>query len=249
MNDVDRWIYFEGPEPDSLRPLLDAMREVETPRPRPEDKARALADFFETLDATLGRVPAASAEQARGSAPAGVPTPPDAAGAADDLGALAEGEAPLGFEAWAELSFRLIGAPAEETLEALAARGVTLEDWTRLDDDYLRLLSADLRAGRTERPALYAIKCNEEMARRTKASERPEQDAPAPMPTVGRAPEALTGTAEAVDLPAAVWGAMPTQSSPWTKSKDEHDEGWTTDAQAEAGSDRETAWGGVWCQR
>ena len=69
MNEVDRWIYFDGPEPESMRPLLDALREVETPRPTPEDKARVMADFFENLDARLGRVPAASAEQARGSAP------------------------------------------------------------------------------------------------------------------------------------------------------------------------------------
>ena len=132
-----------------------------------------MAEFFENLDARLGRMPPGGAEQARGSAPAGVPLPPrDAAGAAEELRDVAEGEALVGFEAWAALSLRLLGAPAEETLAALAARGVTLEEWTRLDDAYLRVLSADMLAGRTERQALYAITCDEEMARRRKASER-----------------------------------------------------------------------------
>jgi hypothetical protein len=53
MNDVDRWIYFDGPEPERVRPLLDALREVAAPRPTPEDKARRLAAILEKLDASL----------------------------------------------------------------------------------------------------------------------------------------------------------------------------------------------------
>ena len=28
MNDIDGWIYFDGPEPEHLRPLLDALRDL-----------------------------------------------------------------------------------------------------------------------------------------------------------------------------------------------------------------------------
>src|SRR5262249_43460053 len=64
-----------------------------------------------------------------------------------------------------------------------------------------RILSSDLLAGRQERPALYAARCNREMARR-------EGGAPAHMPPVVRPPEALRGTAEAGGLPAAIRGAV-----------------------------------------
>ena len=79
MNDVDRWIYFDGPEPESIRPLLDALREVDTSRPTPEDKARVVAAFFEKLDARLerGRMIEERAEEAHGSAPPATPAPSD----------------------------------------------------------------------------------------------------------------------------------------------------------------------------
>ena len=100
-------------------------------------------------------------------------------------------------------------------LDALARR-LTLEAWTRLDDDYLRVLSADLRAGRTERPALYAATWKVDMARRAEASDalaalepgRPDESAPAPRPTPVRAQSALASTGDAIDLPAALREAM-----------------------------------------
>jgi len=208
MNDVDRWIYFDGPEPERLRPLLSALREVEAPRPTPEDKARMMAAFFEKLDARLGRVTEGRAEEARGSAPPAAPTPSGDARSVDEVQALAKGEASLGFEAWAELSLRFIGKSQQEKLQALGARKLTLQQWAAIDDDYLRMLYADLRAGRTDRQAVYAAKCNEEMAHRAKASEAPKEDAPAPLPAVVGAPEALTSTNEQVDMPAAVWAAL-----------------------------------------
>jgi hypothetical protein len=218
VNDVDRWIYFDGPEPESVRPLLDALREVETPRPTREHKARVLADFLETLDARLERVTESRVEVARGRAPAlasaapAAPfTAPVAPRSVDEVHALALGQDPLGFEAWAALSIRFLGARAEEKLEVLGARRLTLEAWTRIDDDYLRMLSADLRAGRTERPALYAATCTEEMARRTRASpapEPPEENALAPRPADVRAQAPFSGTGDAVELPAALWQAM-----------------------------------------
>ena len=51
MDDVDRWIYFDGPEPERIRPLLDALRDL--PPATPEDKERVARRFFEKLDAML----------------------------------------------------------------------------------------------------------------------------------------------------------------------------------------------------
>lgn len=53
---------------------------------------------------------------------------PDGARSADEVQALAKGEAPLGFEAWAELSLGFLGAPLQEKLEALGARKLTREE-------------------------------------------------------------------------------------------------------------------------
>jgi len=220
VNDVERWIYFDGPEPEFVRPLLDALREVETPCPTPEHKERMLADFLATLDARLERVTDGHAEEAHGpasvaglAARAAPLTLPVAVRSVDEVQAIPKGEAPLGFEAWAALSIRFIGARAEEKLEALGARRLTLDAWTRIDDDYLRVLSADLRAGRTERPALYAATCKEDMVRRSEASEASEaepseENAPAPRPAYMRARAPFAGTGDAVDLPAAVREAM-----------------------------------------
>jgi hypothetical protein len=198
VNDVERWIYFDGPVPASVRPLLDALDEGDAPLPTPQEKERVMADFFATLDARLARASDGRAEDEHNR------TPPEAP-AAPPNEERTEGEAPIGFEAWAELSIRWIGASPEEKLAELGARGLTSEAWTRLDDAYLRALSADLIAGRTERPALYASLCGAEMARRAGA---PAPEAPASMPRVVRAPESLRGTAEGLDLPAAVREAM-----------------------------------------
>jgi hypothetical protein len=51
VNDLDRWIYFDGPEPDRVRPFLDALRDL--PPATPQDRERAALRFFETLDAAL----------------------------------------------------------------------------------------------------------------------------------------------------------------------------------------------------
>lgn len=47
MNEVDQWIYFDGPEPEHLRPLLDALREL--PPSTAEDAQRCARFFFEAL--------------------------------------------------------------------------------------------------------------------------------------------------------------------------------------------------------
>jgi hypothetical protein len=53
VNDVDAWIYFDGPEPEHIRPLLDALRDL--PPSTPEDKERRMRRLFEKLDAELAR--------------------------------------------------------------------------------------------------------------------------------------------------------------------------------------------------
>ena len=53
MNDIDGWLYFDGPEPEHLRPLLDALRDL--PPSTPEDKQRMARRLFEKLDAELAR--------------------------------------------------------------------------------------------------------------------------------------------------------------------------------------------------
>jgi hypothetical protein len=53
VNDVDRWIYFDGPEPACVRPLLDALRD--RPPPTPQDRETASRRFFATLDGAVER--------------------------------------------------------------------------------------------------------------------------------------------------------------------------------------------------
>jgi len=162
MNDVDRWIFFDGPEPASVRPLLDALREAASPRPTAEEKARALGSFFEALEGRLAGYAAV--------APPGVAPPPPVVEVKQEKKAEAAevAEERLSFEAWAELSLRLIGAGAEERVAALGARGLTAEEWSRLDERYLRALWEDLPSGREDRAAVYARKWEEEMERRSR---------------------------------------------------------------------------------
>jgi len=73
VNDVEGWIYFDGPEPEPLRALLDDVRDL--PPLTPEDKALMERRLFDAIDATLGY-----AEEPPGSlAPAptsGIPSNP-----------------------------------------------------------------------------------------------------------------------------------------------------------------------------
>jgi hypothetical protein len=52
MNDVDAWIYIDGPEPEHIRPLLDELRDL--PPLTPEEKARIARRLFGEIDAMLG---------------------------------------------------------------------------------------------------------------------------------------------------------------------------------------------------
>jgi hypothetical protein len=79
MNDAERWIYFDGPEPAHIRPLLDALRELPPstlPPPTPEDKERVIRRILERIDARYprGQAPAGGEEAEReGSGTAGAP--------------------------------------------------------------------------------------------------------------------------------------------------------------------------------
>lgn len=78
MNDVERWIYFDGPEPERVRPLLDALRDL--PPATPQDRERAARRFFEALDSTLKRseAPPGEEEGRESNAPGAPPARPDA---------------------------------------------------------------------------------------------------------------------------------------------------------------------------
>jgi hypothetical protein len=69
MNDVEQWIYLDGPEPEIVQPFLDAVRDL--PPATPEDRERRARVFFARLDAMLGgEAPAGGAEPC--SPPAGL---------------------------------------------------------------------------------------------------------------------------------------------------------------------------------
>ena len=79
MNDIDGWIDFDGPEPESIRPLLDALREL--PPSTPEDKQRMARRLSEKLDAEFARKGepsvATAATSARAPGDAREPRPPE----------------------------------------------------------------------------------------------------------------------------------------------------------------------------
>jgi len=51
MDDLDLWIYLDGPEPEHLRPALAALRA--SVRPTPEEREQAARRFFAALEAKL----------------------------------------------------------------------------------------------------------------------------------------------------------------------------------------------------
>jgi hypothetical protein len=206
MSDVEGWIWFEGPAPASVKPLLDALRESASPTP--EDAEGALSAVLTRVDATLAGAASPAAELTadeeasdEGAAPAG-PAEVEPRVSAPSASAMA-------FDAWVDLSVRLLGATDDAKLPALAALGLSRSAWEAIDDAYLRLLSDDLRAGREERPRLYKARCDQEIAARGGvAPPAPALAAPTALPAYAPAPAALRGTAEAVDLPAIVRAQM-----------------------------------------
>ena len=162
-------------------------------RPASRDKARWKLALFHTLDGSRTSGPSAVAAPA--PAPAVVPAhavvPAATAGTPSPA---------MSFEAWAVLSLRRVGRSDEQKLQALRDQSLTLEAWARIDAEHMRTLSDDLRAARTERPALYAAKQKEELARRAGALHPPEPErvlrAARPRARHRRARPASTATAK-----------------------------------------------------
>jgi hypothetical protein len=69
--EVDAWLYFDGPEPAPLQPALDVLRDL--PAATGDDCDRAVRRFVATLEATRSGRPAPPREQA---ASATLSTPP-----------------------------------------------------------------------------------------------------------------------------------------------------------------------------
>jgi hypothetical protein len=86
-------------------------------------------------------------------------------------------EIPLDFEAWAELSARMLGRTLDERFDMLEELGVRSADWMRSDEHYTSALAADLVEGRMERAERYAGKCVAEVERRKRAPQQAEPEA------------------------------------------------------------------------
>jgi len=174
------------------------MDERNHPAPSSAARLDAKRAFFARHDAHLAAAGYAVPAPPPPAPPPPAPPPPVPAPA-------------LSFEAWAELSVGFTAASPGDVTAALAARGLTLEVWQRLDGAYRRALSDDLRAGRQELSALYKTKHEEALARRTGEPAAPAASAgetPPALPTVQLAPEALRGTAGLPDLPPAILASM-----------------------------------------
>jgi hypothetical protein len=76
MDDLDRWIYLDGPEPESLRTVLDALRDL--PPPTPEDEARMARAYLARLAAKPADIRAEppAGEEPHGDAPPPAPPAP-----------------------------------------------------------------------------------------------------------------------------------------------------------------------------
>ena len=85
-------------------------------------------------------------------------------------------EIPLDFEAWAELSARMVGRTLDEQLDMLEELDVASADWTLSDQHYVSALAAEIADGRMERTERYARKCMAELERRKQAPQQAEPD-------------------------------------------------------------------------
>jgi hypothetical protein len=61
MNELDRWVYFDGPEPEQVRALLDALRE-ESPEVTEDEQALAVRRIVAALEPSAAPEAAASEE-------------------------------------------------------------------------------------------------------------------------------------------------------------------------------------------
>lgn len=97
----------------------------------------------------------------------------------------------LTFEAWAELSARLLNLDKEARLDVLFEREVDPAAFARCDAHYVLELGRDMAQGRNDRVDSYAQKCVAEMERRKAAPPEP----------VAEAETSRTGDEEALAAP------------------------------------------------
>ncbi len=85
MDEADRWIYLNGPEPAHVRPLLDVLRRA--PPATAEDDAQFEQEFFARLDAQTA--PSEDEEDEASAATTKPRAAPSVAGPATEVGATA----------------------------------------------------------------------------------------------------------------------------------------------------------------
>lgn len=111
--------------------------------------------------------------------------------------ASAPAEMQLDFDAWADLSARLMGLDLEARLDLLDEAQVDVRDWSRWEEQYVLAIADDIAQGRMDRAQRYALGCAAEMERRSQAKAapppaeepvapkaEPPQNEPAPPPAV-----------------------------------------------------------------
>ena len=102
---------------------------------------------------------------------------------------------PLTFDAWADLSARLLNLGPEQRQEILDEHDVEDDEWTRCDEHYAMTLAGDLGHGRMDRAERYAARCVEEIERRNAQAKAAGGEGGAPptpassKPAAGSTPE------------------------------------------------------------
>jgi hypothetical protein len=128
VNELDRWVYFDGPEPESLRPVLAALRDL-LPPPTEEDEDEAVARVLAALDAELAPEEGAAPDQ-EGAAPHALLPEPEVIARAGQV--VAEPADPVADEVAAveappPAAPPVIEAPSPPAPAPLAGTGMALE--------------------------------------------------------------------------------------------------------------------------
>jgi len=86
--------------------------------------------------------------------------------------------APLDFDAWADLSARLLQRDEEQRLDILADEEVELDAWARCDERWSAELVSDIARGRMDRAHQYGARCADELKRRAAEASAPKAEPP-----------------------------------------------------------------------
>jgi hypothetical protein len=118
----------------------------------------------------------------------------EAAAPAEDLA--------LDFDGWAELSARLLQLDPEARADVLDERDLPVEEWSRADEHWNKVLAGEIVAGEMGRATAYGLRCAAELARR---KDRPKPGAPGSPAESGPAP--LAGDPRFLSEQAQPWRA------------------------------------------